>query len=182
MTRDELISKYWYELNICFHDLFRNIKLDKENIRGIDRSLYHKNSYMTLMLFNGRFNINNEELNNDIYCSVLEKNDYYTSHKRRYIFLNYKDKVYMMIPGSCDYDMNLGNYTLWCDVYVYDNKIFNLSFNSIELYHEGRHPNKEELCKVEKKSYQITLNNSTNLVTEVLSRMRKEDRSRTNKK
>ena len=183
MTREELVSRYFCEYCRCFNDLLRNIEISKYSLNGTEQWLYDRPVYMTIMSLNAKISIDEENIDNRIYCTVLSKDDYYSTSRRRYIYVQYKNKTYVIKPDAGDWDMTTGNLTLWCDVYEYDNELFSFSYDSIELYHKGNHPNKKELYNNNKKrSYQVTLNNNTNIIYEVIKRIKEEERRRTNKR
>ena len=182
MTTKEIKSKYRCELSRCFGDLLRNFEISEDSIRGTEQWLYNRPVYMTIMLINGKFNFDEENFNDCIYCCVLSMDDYYSTNRRRYIHFKYKDKVYVIKPETGDWDMKTGNLTLWCDIYEYDNEIFNFSYDSVEKYHKGKHPYKDRFYEAQKRSYQLTLNNNTNIIYEVTKRIKEEDKIRTNKK
>ena len=172
--RAEELSNYLYNINIYFHNYIRNIELLEDTINGESMWLHNHPSYMTISSIEGKFNIDDEELSSDIYFCMTEKDGYYCVYRSFWMYFEYKDKIYELVPETQDLDIRTGNFNVWCDIYEFDKSLFNLDFSSVELYHDGIHPNMEELRKAEKRCSHMTLNSNTNLIAEVIKKMKEE--------
>lgn len=174
-------SNYIFDLSSYFRSMLGNVELFEDTINGEETSLDYCPAHLTVISIKARFDIDKEEFNDYIYCCLFENDGYYRIYRTESIYFEYDDKCYNIDVEWGNYELSSGNYNIACDVYEYDKSMFDLSSSNIIAYQNKYHKNQESLTAIYSKSLKLSLDYKTNVIAEVISRIRKEDKSRTHK-
>lgn len=174
-------SNYIFDLSSYFRSMLGNVELFEDTINGEETSLDYCPAHLTVISIKARFDIDKEEFNDYIYCCLFENDGYYRIYRTESIYFEYDDKCYNVDVEWGNYELGSGNYNIACDVYEYDKSMFDLSSGNIIAYQNKYHKNQESLIAIYSKSLKLSLDYKTNVIAEVISRIRKEDKARTHK-
>ena len=174
-------SDYLFDISSYFRSMLGNVELFENTIGGVESSLDYCSSHLTVISIKARFNIDKEEFNDYIYCCLFENDGYYRIYRTESIYFEYDDKCYNIDVECGNYELGTGNYNIACDVYEYDKSMFDLSSDNIIAYQNNYHKNQKSLTAIHSKSFELSLDYKTNVIAEVISRIRNEDKIRTHK-
>lgn len=174
-------SNYIFDISSYFRSMLGNVELFEDTINGEETSLDYCPAHLTVISIKARFDIDKEEFNDYIYCCLFENDGYYRIYRTESIYFEYDDKCYNIDVEWGNYELGTGNYNIACDVYEYDKSMFDLSSGNIIAYQNNFHKNQESLTAIHSKSLKLSLDYKTNVIAEVISRIRKEDKVRLHK-
>lgn len=174
-------SNYIFDISSYFRSMLGNVELLEDTINGEETSLDYCPAHLTVISVKARFDIDKEEFNDYIYCCLFENDGYYRIYRTESIYFEYDDKCYNIDVEWGNYELGTGNYNIACDVYEYDKSMFDLSSGNIIAYQNNYHKNQESLTAIHSKSLKLSLDYKTNVIAEVISRIRKEDKVRLHK-
>lgn len=175
-------EEYYGELQYYFRNLLWYMELDKDTLSWNVKWLDSCSCHLIIMALEAKFDVDGKETESIINCCLFERDGFYRVYRHQCIYVDYCDKIYEIDLESGDYEIGTGDYVGWFNVTEFDKNVFGCSPGLIEAYHDNCHPNQKELSKIPDKSYQIRLNHNTNVISEVLTRIKRENKARTNKK
>ena len=174
-------SEYLFDISSYFRILLGNVELFKNTVNGEESSLDYSPAHLKVIRIKGKFNIEEDEFNGNIYCCLFENDGYYHIYRTKDICVEYNDKCYNIDIEWESLEYNPSNYNVLCDVYECDKNIFKLSHGNIIAYNNNYHENQKIINMLHRERFELTLNYNTNIISEVISRIRKKDKTRTHK-
>ena len=174
-------SEYLFDISSYFRSMLGNVELFENTVGGRESSLDYCPAHLKVISIKVKFNIEEDEFNGYIYCCLFENDGYYRIYRTESIYFEYDDKCYNIDVEWGNYELGTDNYNIVCDVYEYDKSMFNLSSGNIIAYENNYHENQKSLTAIHSKRFELSLDYKTNVIAEVISRIIKEDKTRTHK-